>query len=183
MTVRKKLLLVLGGLTVIIAGTFGLMAVGLFIFLSPVRTVVQLALEKEVTGTVLDCVTNTPVAGANVEIHGNGWGFSNRSLIWDKGYSSETTSNELGLFQLQYKVGKSVTTRAEGYHPATTYVSAGDARTIRLLPIQESDADPTERTYDCRLASECNKTAVVDGVEIGWNDCTDPNLKPQFTTY
>ncbi len=178
MTVKKKLLLVLSGLVVIIVAAPVLVMVGLLIFLSPVRTLVQLSLEKEVTGIVLDCSTNAPVAGAALEMYGNGWGFSNGTLIWDKAYPAATTSNEKGLFRLQYKMGTEITTRAEKYHPATTYVSAGDSRTIRLLPVQESDADPTERTYDCKLASECYKTEVVDGVEISWNDCTDPNLNP-----
>ena len=64
--------------------------------------------EKHVTGTVTDFETNRPIRGATIRAAQHGWGLSNGSLVWDKDYSTYTTTDERGEFTIGYRFGSSV---------------------------------------------------------------------------
>ena len=170
--------ILLGVLLSLIALLRLLTAVGLLIFISPASTLFSLASEKSISGTVVDCETHEPISNVETTLHGNSWGWSESGgLVWDKEYSASDTSNELGNFSINYKLGTAFVARKEGYLSARSFVDNGATVEVgmrKTLP----GLDSSDSTYNCKLESECYKTRVENGVEIGWNDCTNPNFDP-----
>ena len=64
--------------------------------------------EKYVSGRVTDFETNRPIQGATIRAAQHGWGLSNGSLVWDKDYSTYTSTDERGAFTVGYRRGSSV---------------------------------------------------------------------------
>jgi hypothetical protein len=149
---------------------------GLLIFISPASTLFSLASEKNISGTVVDCETHQPISDVETTVHGNGWGWSESGgLVWDKEYSASDSSNELGDFSINYKLGTAFVARKEGYLTARSFVDDGATVEVGMLKTPLG-YDSSDSTYNCKLESECYKTRVEDGVEISWNDCTNPQL-------
>ncbi len=64
--------------------------------------------EKHVSGTVTDFETDRPIEGATIRAAQHGWGLSNGNLVWDKDYSTYTTTDSAGSFTIGYRHGSSV---------------------------------------------------------------------------
>lgn len=153
---KKKLffIILLVAVFLVVAGP-----VFLLFYLSPLNTLLAFSSTKNVQGSVIDCETKAPIADADVSINGIGWGWDNNQLIWDKSYTLTSESNENGVFNINYKIGNSLVTKKEGYLPAQNYISANTTIIVGLRK-NINVADKSEWTYDCRLASECEKTRM-----------------------
>ena len=125
--------------------------------------------DKVVAGHVVDCQTNAPIAGADILVSQSGWGFSNGSLVWDRTYVYRATSDETGSFELTYNVGSSanIGVHKDGYLQAQQYE---EARAGILVGLLKGDK-PTERTYYCKLSSQCFVTRVEGNVQVTTNIC------------
>jgi hypothetical protein len=125
--------------------------------------------DKIVAGHVVDCQTNAPIAGAGVLVTQSGWGFSNGSLVWDRSYVYRTTSDDTGRFSVTYNVGSSadILVEKKGYIRAQQYEEENSSISIRILRGDK----PMERTYYCRLSSECYVTRMEGNVQVTSNVC------------
>jgi hypothetical protein len=174
---KNKIVIALGLLVSIIAVLYLVTAAGLLFYMSPVSTFFSLSSAKQVSGVVVDCETAEPISGVSVAMYGLGWGWSkNGGLIWDKEYSASDVSTTTGSFQVNYKIGTALVARKDGYLTARAFVDNGSTLEVKLRKIGPG-LDSSESTYNCRLESECYKSRTENGVEIGWNDCTSPQLR------
>ena len=64
--------------------------------------------EKQVSGSVRDFKTDQPIEGARIRAAQHGFGISDGSLVWDKDYSTYTSSDARGAFTITYRSGSSV---------------------------------------------------------------------------
>lgn len=99
----------------------------------------------------------------------SGWGFSNGSLVWDRSYVYRTTSDDTGRFSVTYNVGSSadILVEKKGYIRAQQYEEENSSISIRILRGDK----PMERTYYCRLSSECYVTRMEGNVQVTSNVC------------
>ena len=125
--------------------------------------------EKTLSGVVLDCITNQPVANVEVSTNQRGWGFIEGSLVWDKDYISKTTTSSSGEFTTTYSAGGTADIKAskEGYITAQQFENPKERMVVRIL---QGDK-PREVTYNCRLSSECLETRIENNVQITRNVC------------
>ena len=169
---NKFVFLVIGSCTLLI-----LPIVWLFYYVSPLRTLTQLAFSKNISGKIYDCATGAPVENAQVSIAGVGWGFRHNLLVWDQVYSKSAESDLQGNYTIEYATGTEMAVSKDGYLPAYYYSEPDKNVDIGLLS-NGNVQDKNERTYQCKLESECDKEVVKDGVIIGWDSCSNPNSKP-----
>ena len=122
--------------------------------------------EKIVSGIVVDCTTNEPIAGAEVSAHQH-----ITFAIGHEGFVYRTTSDDTGAFKLSYKVGDAaqMTVRKDGYIAAQQFEYPREDIVVRML---QGNA-PTEVTYNCKLSSECLETTIESGVQVTRNVCVD----------
>ncbi len=168
---NKKIWWIIGSILLVVAGSVVLVQIAFIVMISPLSTLFALSTTKTLSGSVIDCQTQQPIENAEVTVYGTGWGWDN-GLIWDKSYSSQARTAADGKFSLSYSLGNVVITRLDGYHMAESYTGS-DQTTIQLLKITDL-AKSSERTFNCKLSSECYKTRIENDVEISWNDCTNP---------
>lgn len=121
------------------------------------------AIERTVTGAVVDYETGVPIGGAEVTAVQHGWGFSSGSLVWDKDKSTMVATDAAGRFVAPFRWASSVRLRARapGYQRFEAYYAAGDTVRIRL---KERVADaPVLPSGFLRLGLR------TDGTFYGWD--------------
>ena len=124
-------------------------------------------LEKQVTGVVLDCQNDQPIADATIRTENLGWGVDDGKLVWHKNHVGMTTSDENGNFVLKYRVGSSAHLLVEklGYATAEQWEINGDGKTVKLIFNSQTNPNKIlEVTHFCRPISECLETTEIDGV-------------------
>ena len=92
-------------------------------------------------------------------------------------YRNENISNPEGVYEINYKVGTEITIKKQGYLDAYYYSEPSENINIGLLN-SEVISDKNERTYQCKLESECNMEVTKDGVTYFWDSCSNPNYEP-----
>lgn len=149
----------------------------IFYFVGPLHTLAKLATHKTISGKIYDCTTGKPIEDARVSISGVGWGFRNNSLVWDKVYSESGTSNSQGNYEIDHTLGTELAVQKDEYLRAYFYSEPSEKVDIGLIS-NLNVPDNTERTYQCKLESECYKEVVKNGVIVKWNSCSNPDYKP-----
>lgn len=132
---RNKKYLIVVVVLVLLALYAYLIVPKLFIIysVSPVSTLSQLISSKNVTGTVYDCSTGDPISGAKVKMIGRGWGLRDNLIVWDKEYLWSDTSDELGHYNINYRIGTTLKAEKEGYLTTTEYTYAGKDINLGLI--------------------------------------------------
>lgn len=170
---NKKLLYFI----IVIGVVLVLPVVFIFYYVGPLRTIVELATNKAISGKIYDCTTNEPIQNAQITIAGTGLGFRDKLFVWDKAYFKTDKSDSQGLFRINYSIGTEVTVNKDGYLQAYYYTSPSKNVDIGLLS-NINVQDKNERTYQCKLESECYREVVKDGATVGWDSCANPSYKP-----
>jgi len=124
--------------------------------------------EKTISGSVVDCQTNEPVASAEIVVNQSFLEFKG-GVIWFKSYISRAMGDPDGHFQVTYRIGNSadILARKDGYISARQFEGPGDGVVIKML----QGGNPAELTYHCRLLSECLVDSIEDGVRVYRNTC------------
>lgn len=139
---------------------------------------------KTVSGIVIDCADDKPIAGANIQVLKRGWGQSDGGVVWDKNYITTAQSDATGLFNIQYTVGMyaDISVSQEGYYMAKQYELPTDNAVIRL----RSKADPAvgypyqygePRTHSCVFDYECQRRYQGNTDSRG---CNQYSVSPQY---
>ena len=124
--------------------------------------------EKTISGSVIDCQTNEPVASAEIVVSQNFLEFKS-GVVWFKSYISRAVGDPDGYFQVTYRVGNSadILANKDGYISARQFEGPGDGVVIKML----QGENPAELTYNCRLLSECLVDSIEDDVRVYRNTC------------
>jgi len=125
--------------------------------------------DKTISGLVMDCQTNNPIAKVQVTVNQRGWGRIKGQLVWDKDYIYKSVTDDSGYFKITYQVGSSAHIRAKknGYLIAEQWEEPGEDIIIKML----KGDNPKEITYDCNLLSDCIKSEMKGEVEVFTNVC------------
>lgn len=96
--------------------------------------------QKVVAGTVYDCSTNQPIAGATVTARQQGWGWDSY-LVWDKNYWVTNQSDASGQFTIRFTHGRSANlwVTKEGYLTALQYEYPSQAVRVGMVSGKGSD--------------------------------------------
>lgn len=148
----------------------------IFYYVGPLNTILVYITNKKIYGKVFDCKTGTPIENAVITISGVGWGFRDNLLVWDKVYSKSGKSDAQGNYSIEYNLGTEIIAEKTGYLHAYDYGSNKNVN-IRLLD-KKFVTTTDDRTYNCKLYSECYKEVIKNDVTIGWDSCANPNYKP-----
>jgi hypothetical protein len=151
---------------------FGVIGPVVFFILIMLATLVFFRREKVVAGQVVDCDSGEPVSEVLVAVNQHGWGFVDRSLVWDKSYVTAGKSGENGSFLIGFKVGSSanITTTAEGYMKAQQYEIP--SRNV-VIKIRKGTEPPGQVTHNCRLTEECISCTLENNVQVCKNVCVE----------
>jgi len=124
--------------------------------------------EKQIDGYVLDCETESPIGNAEVSVNQRGWGTHNGQLVWDKDYTTVTTSDDSGYFVISYRVGSSahIQVKKSGFINAEQWEYPGTI-TVKILRGDK----PTEMTNYCKVSSECLSCIIENGIQVCRNTC------------
>ena len=124
--------------------------------------------EKTISGSVIDCQTNEPVASAEIVVSQKFLEFKS-GVVWFKSYISRAVGDPDGYFQVTYRVGNSadILAKKDGYISARQFEGPGDGVVIKML----QGENPAELTYNCRLLSECLVDSIEDDVRVYRNTC------------
>ena len=139
------------------------------------RTWWDLRNEKSVAGSVYECETGEVISDAKVSVSGVGWGWVGDRLVWDKVFSVSDISDDEGGYLINYFVGNNLGVTKEGYLEAYGFV--GDEDFLEVGLIRENDFNKGERTFECKLESECMRQIERDGVITFWDECADSELE------
>lgn len=125
--------------------------------------------EKIIEGQVVDCNTSQPITGAVVLVNQRGWGIRNNNIVWDNNYQTQTHTDQEGHFKLSFHVGSSanIIVNKDGYLDAHQYEYPGTDIIVGL----KQGLSSIERTYRCKLASECLETTYENGVQVSRDVC------------
>ncbi|HET7551234.1 MAG TPA: carboxypeptidase-like regulatory domain-containing protein [Gemmatimonadaceae bacterium] len=97
------------------------------------------------SGTLVDYATGEPVAGASIAAHSSGWGLSNGQLVWDRRYSTHTSTDAGGRFNIALPGprplllgGTKLAVEADGYQRLSEIIVAGGEplllQAVRAVP-------------------------------------------------
>ena len=139
---------------------------GIFLFFFSIHK------EKELTGVVFDCATQSPVTGALVETDAYGWGIVNGGLRWDKMvYHDETITDEQGRFALTIQDRSSgIEVSKKGYLISSGIAYRVDSVRIGLL---KDDNTGGHTSYDCTDSRHCLVSSVENDVTVFRNVCKE----------
>lgn len=101
-----------------------------------------------VSGELVDYATGQPIAAASVTAHARGWGISSGQLVWDRSYSTSTTTDADGRFTVRVPGpvlltfgGATLSVEAAGYQRLSEIAATASAtlllQTVRSVPRAE----------------------------------------------
>src|SRR5947209_1377609 len=86
---------------------------------------------SKVSGVVQDAATDLPIAGAQLELSDNGWGFRNKQLVWDAEKISRATTDTNGRFTFDAAGGSGLRVATSDHQAVSTSLCPASPTTVR----------------------------------------------------